>query len=213
MIERIPALWALRGWAARRMEEPRVYSAVQRAFGSRGLWTRFVAEALRPRPGMRVLDVGCGPADVLAWLPEGVTYVGVDVHAPYLARALDRWGARGRFHEGPVEALPSEAPFDVALFAGVLHHLDDAKARSALAAARARLAPRGRIVGLEPLRRPGQGALERQLYAIDRGRHVRDAEGYAALFDGHPVDARPWPGLLRLPYTYVVLESPYSASR
>src|ERR1700691_315837 len=48
----------------------------------------FLMDALELRPGMRVLDVGCGPgrhAHALAGL--GVEVVGVDISAPFLAAA------------------------------------------------------------------------------------------------------------------------------
>lgn len=205
MIERVPILWAARGWMARRMEGPRVYSAIQRAVGSHAVWTRFVTEILRPAAGMRVLDVGCGPADVLGFLPADVRYLGIDLHPPYIEAARARHGARGDFRVTPIAALTTS--FDVVLFAGLLHHLDDAEARAVIRAAAARLAPSGRIVALEPLRAPGQGFIERQAYMVDRGRFVRDAAGYARLFEGVAVQGRTWPRALRLPYTYTVLET------
>lgn len=212
MIERIPPLWALRGRLAAAMGDPRFYSAVQRAVGSRALWARFVAETLRLAPGARVLDVGCGPADVLAFLPPGVAYLGLDPHAPYLESARRRHDDRGVFRQLALAELLAErpAPFDLVLFAGVLHHLPDDDARAAVLLASALLTEGGRLVALEPLRRPGQGILERQLYVIDRGRHVRDSAGYLALFDGGAT-VTPWPGALRLPYTYGVIEASQAA--
>lgn len=194
----------LHAWMERQMERPGVYSAVQRAVGNDRLWTRFVAEAVRPSPGLRLLDVGCGPADVLAYLPADVAYLGIDLHPPYLAAAARRHPARA-FREVRVEAL-DDGPYDLVLLAGVLHHLDDDEARAMARECRRLLAPRGRLLALEPLRRPGRSWLEEQAYAIDRGKFVR--ADYRPFFAGFAqVEATPWERMLRLPYTYVVLEA------
>lgn len=194
----------LHAWIERQMERPGVYSRIQRLVGNDRLWTRFVAEAVRPFRGMRMLDVGCGPADVLGYLPPDVDYLGIDLHPPYLVAAARRH-PRKTFREVRVEALP-DAEYDVVLLAGVLHHLDDETARAMARECRRLLAPGGRLLALEPLRRAGRSWLEEQAYAIDRGKHVR-ADYRPLLTAFSQVNATPWERMLRLPYTYVVLEA------
>ncbi|WP_158616300.1 MULTISPECIES: class I SAM-dependent methyltransferase [Corallococcus] len=72
------------------------------------------------KPGMRVLDVGCGAGDVSFLAAELVgpsgEVVGVDREARFLARARQRAEARNlshvRFLQSSLEALPAGAPFD-----------------------------------------------------------------------------------------------------
>jgi cyclopropane fatty-acyl-phospholipid synthase-like methyltransferase len=42
-----------------------------------------VRDLIHPFPGMRILDLGCGPAQILSFLPDDVTYVGYDMSAEY----------------------------------------------------------------------------------------------------------------------------------
>src|SRR4051812_38034740 len=56
----------------------------------------YVKEYIRPRPGDRVLDIGCGPGDFLSDMPE-VDYLGIDISKPYIEAAKSRFCTRGRF--------------------------------------------------------------------------------------------------------------------
>lgn len=41
-------------------------------------WRRAEVQALNLRPGMRVLDLGCGPGEMLEAMPQGIIPIGVD---------------------------------------------------------------------------------------------------------------------------------------
>jgi len=83
------------------------------------------------RPGMRVLDVGCGPGSITRGLAERVApgeAVGVDLSRETLVAARQEAAERGmtnlRFEEGSVYALPfADATFDVAYAHQVFQHL------------------------------------------------------------------------------------------
>src|SRR6266478_6579280 len=87
----------------------------------------YVSEYVRPVPGEKVLDIGCGPGDILENVPA-VDYLGFDINPKYVEAAQKRFGRRGRFFCGDVglTAIDQEAAsFDLVLATGVLHHLDD----------------------------------------------------------------------------------------
>ncbi|HEX2122402.1 MAG TPA: class I SAM-dependent methyltransferase, partial [Thermoanaerobaculia bacterium] len=53
----------------RLLEVPALYESVQRLLGADAARKRFVARFLRPLPGARILDIGCGPGPLLEYLP------------------------------------------------------------------------------------------------------------------------------------------------
>jgi len=157
---------------------------------------------------MKVLDIGCGPADILAYLP-GVDYWGFDISPSYIARARSRFGSDGHFEsrmvgESDLAVLPA---FDVVLAIGVLHHLDDAVAGQVMQLAHRALVAGGRLLTIDPCLDPSQNPVARFLIRRDRGQNVRDRAGYAALahsaFRDPRVEVRhtTW-----IPYTHCYLE-------
>jgi SAM-dependent methyltransferase len=186
-----------------------IYQAFQDLVGARRLYRRLVGEFIRPTPGLRVLDVGCGPAEIFGEMPDDVTYLGFDLSETYIKAAQKRWAARGTFRCAPVDAVTvRELPqIDVVLAVGVLHHLDDGDAERLFTLAGSALAPGGRVITYDPCFAPGQGAVARFLVSRDRGRHVRSPDGYQALARRvfPHVTATLLQGHLRLPYTATVL--------
>jgi ubiquinone/menaquinone biosynthesis C-methylase UbiE len=85
------------------------------------------------RPGLRLLDGGCGPGTITVGLAEAVTpgeVVGVDTEPVQIERGRALAGERGltnlRFEVGDVTALPFEdATFDAAFVSQVLLYLPD----------------------------------------------------------------------------------------
>lgn len=102
-----------------------------------------------PRPGLRVLDIGCGTGQSRQlYRKYASTYVGVDLAEVALSRA------RGKFPGDQWEccdarALPfGDGSFDLIAFSSVLHHIADFEA--AVVEARRVLAPGGWVFAFDP---------------------------------------------------------------
>lgn len=172
-------LTVLERWLA----QPAVYDLAQRFLGAKKGRQRFVRNFVRPTAGMKVLDVGCGTAEILDELPQSVEYWGYDVSERYIEAANERYGGRGRFfcRELDVSELDRLPMFDIVLATGLLHHLDDREATEFLHVARGALGNGGRMVSIDPCFAAGQNPVARALISRDRGRHVREAGAYEAL--------------------------------
>lgn len=191
------------------LRRPAVYAAFHRLVGADRFRRRLVAEHLALRPGHRLLDVGCGPGDLLAYLPDEVEYHGYDAEPAYVERARQRFGSRGTFHCRRVSATEGDelGRFDRVVASGILHHLDDADADRLFRDAARWLAPGGRLVSVDGAFVAGQPWLARWLLERDRGCHVRTPEGYRRLAEPHfaGIDVAVRQDLARLPLTHAVL--------
>jgi ubiquinone/menaquinone biosynthesis C-methylase UbiE len=138
--------------------------------------SRYIASLIESRPG-RALDVGCGP-DARLW-PADMKPIGVDI-------ALDRARAFGPAVVATAAALPfADSVFDSVYSIGLLHHLPDDQARTAIREMR-RVTVAGGVTAIldgvlprRPLRRPLAWLLRR----LDRGRWMRRQDEIQALFD------------------------------
>ncbi|HKE82804.1 MAG TPA: methyltransferase domain-containing protein [Vicinamibacterales bacterium] len=119
-------------------------------------FTAFLAETLRPRPGNRILDVGCGEGQAEVAIGRlqisQIRLVGVDL-IPSKVIAASRETAshnqRVEFAAGDACRLPfRDGAFDSIYSVAVLQHLADAE--TAVKEFARVTAPRGRVVAVEP---------------------------------------------------------------
>jgi SAM-dependent methyltransferase len=95
---------------------------------------RNVVDAVRPKPGERIVEVGCGSGAVIRWMagyiPDSNPLTGVDVNQYLLREAanqaqLQGFGQRITFEYGDAEALPlPSSSFDVTLSFTVMEEVD-----------------------------------------------------------------------------------------
>ena len=111
------------------LNRPFFYEGFQLLVGGNYLRRVLVSEYIRPKPGDRILDIGCGPGNMLPFLPE-CRYLGVDANQSYIALARQRYGDRGEFICERVRhySLQQYGKFDIVLALHLVHHLQDAEA-------------------------------------------------------------------------------------
>lgn len=191
------------------LSHPVVYNLFQHLMGAERLNRALVERHVRPFAGMRILDLGCGTADILAVLPGEVAYVGYDMSAEYIAAAQAKFGARGHFHcrlLSQTEASELEK-FDLVMGTGVLHHLSNEEASDFMVLAKSALKPNGRVLTRDPCFATGQNPLARFLIARDRGQHVRQQPGYEAIARPHFAHVEGWlTHQSWIPYTHWTME-------
>lgn len=186
-----------------------VYELSQRCVRSWNSRQRFVESILRPQKGDRILDIGCGIGSILEHLPE-VDYIGVDANEHYIAMARRKFGSRGNFKvgdAGQLERMPQEE-FDLVIALGVMHHCEDEIVSQMLRQASRLLRPRGRFVSHDPVYVAGQSWASRFFVGLDRGRHVRSANGIVELVRPyfHEVEERVVHDSLRIPFSEIILQ-------
>ena len=187
---------------------PLVYKLFKLAIGRPTRYRAFIDEHVHAKAGDRVLDIGCGTADILELLPD-VDYTGFDVSPEYIASARRRYGERGNFRCERLDASTSceRGQYDIVLALGVLHHLEDDEAVKLCTLAREALRPGGRFVSIDGCFVDGQSPVARYLLRRDRGRNVRTEDGYRQLAQPvfPSVTSLVRHDLLRVPYTLVTM--------
>jgi len=190
---------------------PSVYRLFGTLIGARRARIESVERYIRPKASDRVLDCGCGPGELLDFLPS-VDYVGIDIDEQYIAAAHSRYGDRATFRLGSVgrDTIHEEDHYDLVLAWGLLHHLDDDQASEFLRLAHRCLKPAGRLVTMDGCYSDDQSRMARYLLSSDRGARVRSLEAWLELvrpvFPG--VKAHVRHDLLRIPWTHVIMECP-----
>lgn len=197
------------------LTRPWVYLAFKRLIGS-ARSGRFVSTHFwMPSPGQKVVDIGCGPGHAARLLPDDVDYVGFDISPDYVehAKSLHAGNPRRSFLVGTAEHFIQDLPeamreADLVIINGVLHHLEDEEAVTALRLARACLKQDGgRLVCLENCYLLSQARMARWIVSRDRGRNLRYESEWKALFARvfERFDTHILTGLLRIPYTHIVV--------
>lgn len=192
------------------LARPWVYRLFSTIVGQGPARQVYVNEYIKPKSGDRILDIGCGPADILQYLSDDIEYVGFDMSAEYIAAARKRFGQRGQFlcQLLSAEIIEQMEPFDLLIAIGVLHHLDNTQAENLFALAQKALKSGGRLLTIDPVFCSGQSRWERFLISKDRGEYVRHEKEYGELippgFSANKTSIRR--GLLRMPYSLMFME-------
>ncbi|MFZ5569873.1 MAG: class I SAM-dependent methyltransferase [Thermodesulfobacteriota bacterium] len=140
----------------------------------------YLERFLQPVNGKRILDIGCGCADILKLLPAGVEYVGYDLSREYIEYAQRKYGHRAEFHLKRVKdiTLDEKNQFDIVLADGLLHHLSDTEAAELFRVGHDALSDHGFMFTVDPTVNSSQRLISRWISLMDRGMHVRTPEQY-----------------------------------
>jgi SAM-dependent methyltransferase len=190
------------------LSHPALYQAYQSAGGFFGARLKAIADYLTLRPGMRVIDIGCGPGYILRHLPQGIDYVGFDIDQAYIEHARKSFGHLGDFHCRYFDAATANefAGADVVMMNGVLHHIADEELKGTLANVRNVLKSDGVLFTLDGCYREGQSRIAKWLLDNDRGDFVRNQKGYDHVLRGAfgKVDLVIRDDYSRVPYTFII---------
>jgi SAM-dependent methyltransferase len=163
--------------------------------------------------GETIVDIGCGSATILKFIPLDAEYLGIDISENYIRAARKRFSARGTFFLGSARDFLNHDDTrlntaDLVLCSGLLHHLSDDEAIEVLEISKSIMKSGGRLVCLEATFLARQTRLSKWIVSTDRGRYVRSEEEWKNLigqvFDSY--STKILTGLIRIPYTHIIIE-------
>jgi ubiquinone/menaquinone biosynthesis C-methylase UbiE len=134
-----------------------------------------------------ILDIGCSTgacASACVSMTDN-RYMGIDIEPRYIEAARRR-NPDGAFQVMDARRLmfPDQS-FDVVLFVGALHHMDDGIIRDCFREIHRVLRPSGVVLCAEPVF--SDSWLSTLLLRNDRGEHIRTSAGYRALFGKYQI--------------------------
>jgi Trans-aconitate methyltransferase len=194
------------------LSRPEIYDGFQSLLGGDAARKKICAEHIKANPADTIVDIGCGTAQLLRFLPQGIQYYGFDLSPEYIKAAKSRYASMPNFQFdcADINTLAADEipPCDLAISFGVLHHIGDEAARALIDNVHDRLAPGGRLVTIDNAFVDNQSFFAKALIQRDRGQHVRRAEAYLDLvshrYSNKTITIRH--DLLRVPYTHVIME-------
>ena len=155
-----------------------LYSFVQRIMSGTSFREKIVKKYIK-KDKSTVLDIGCGPADILDSLPS-VKYFGYDINSNYINHAKKKYKDRGNFYckkftSADIKKLPR---FDHVLLFGILHHLNDDEIKNLMKLLKKILKKNGDIITEDPILIEKQNPIAKFIIKKDRGNNVRSKKEY-----------------------------------
>lgn len=190
---------------------PVFYDLLQDLSGGKKARKEFIHKYMLVNPNDRLLDIGCGTAQILDHIHQKMTYVGFDASKKYIKMATEKYRDRNaQFFAKLVtdSNLGDFEPFDIIIATSVLHHLDDEEVIQLFSLGKKFLKPNGRMITIDPCYLENQRNLARFIISHDRGQNVRTTHQYQKLaenvFSNIKLHVRN--DLLRIPYDHAILE-------
>jgi len=161
------------------------YSLIQRIMSATSFREKIIKKYVTNH-NIKVLDVGCGPAEILGALPK-ISYYGFDINPLYIKSAKKKYGNRGKFFckkftINDTKRLPK---FDCVFLLGILHHLNDKEINMLMINIKKVLKRRGSIITLDNIFIKNQNLIAKFLIAMDKGDNIRSKNGYLSLLKKH----------------------------
>ena len=161
------------------------YSLVQRVMSGTSFRKKIVKKYIT-KHNVKVLDIGCGPAEILDTLPE-IKYYGFDINPIYINSAKKKYENKGKFFckkftNKNTKYLPK---FDHVLLLGVLHHLSDQEINKLMLNIKKVLKRKGNIITLDNIFINKQNLIAKFLIQMDKGENVRSKTGYLNILKNH----------------------------
>lgn len=191
------------------LQKPEMYLLFKKLIMSETNRKLFVSKHIKAQKGDTILDIGCGPADILDLLPE-VNYFGFDMNPLYIEYAKKKYGNRGKFLCQKVSSRDIEKTerFDLILANGILHHLDNEESLQLFNLAKSALKPTGKLVTFDGCYTENQSKIKKYVLSKDRGEFVKTQNEYISLASNYfpTVNFTLYENFLRIPYSHILME-------
>lgn len=189
---------------------PQIYILWQHFVGDYKLRKIYCRDYVKAKSGDRILDIGCGPANMVKFLPKEIDYTGFDESKQYIEKAKKLFPQKNySFFQKRINfAKNFDKKFDIIMANAILHHIDDDEADKLISFAKANLTKDAKFITLDGCYVENQSFLKKWLIKNDRGKFVRTKEEYFKLFSKYfnKINVIVREDLYNIPYTIIIFE-------
>lgn len=189
---------------------PSLYIFYQKIIGDKNFRKYYSEKYLRIKNEQRVLDFGCGPGNIIPYLPNDIEYYGIDQSKEYINYAKKHFKKSNyKFIEASINDISLNIKnFDVVMANAILMNLNDYEAELLLKNAYNLLKNGGRLVIYDGCYSLNLSLIEQILLNNERGEVLRTKEDYFKLaskfFKEININTRN--DLYRIPYPSIIIE-------
>ena len=189
------------------LKHPLLYKLLINLLGGAKSRKIIINDYLRLNPGAKLLDLGCGPAQILSYVNCKVKYTGIDASEDYINAAQKKFPDQQFICTVFDSNTDLKGKFDAVLAIGLIHHLDDETSRNLIINATKVLKDGGKLITFDNVLYKGQRWHKRWIIKQDRGNYIRTLRDYSILFPQNSFseiqfDLRE--DLLRVPYSHII---------
>jgi len=164
------------------INNPIVYMIFQKIMSGTSFRKNIIIKNIKNKK-VKVLDIGCGPAEILNYIPNSI-YYGFDIDRRSINYAKNRYTNKNHhfyckyFVKQDLTKLPK---FDHVILFGILHHLDNEKAKNILHLCKKAMKIGATLLTEDPIFVKNQNFIAKFLISRDRGMNVRTEGNYINL--------------------------------
>lgn len=157
-----------------------IYLLIQKIMSATKIREEFVYTLVKNKRNLNVLDIGCGPANILRKLSL-INYYGYDIDINHINYAKKKFANKNFkffnkiFSKKEIYILPK---FDFVLLLGIIHHLDNKNFKKILILIKKVLKKNGKLLILDNVLTKDQNLIAKFLIKMDKGKNVRSLEKY-----------------------------------
>lgn len=168
------------------INNPLIYRLIQKLMSGTSFRKKIVQKNIKNKK-FKILDIGCGPAEILDYIPE-CEYYGYDIDKRSINFARKKYPNSNhhffckKFNANELLKLPK---FDFIILFGILHHLNNKEAKIILNLCKKKMKKNSKLLTEDPILVKNQNIIARFLINRDRGLNVREKKEYLSLLKPH----------------------------
>ncbi len=192
------------------LENPIIYRFYQHLIGDSNFRKRYVQKYINAKPNDKILDIGCGPANMIDFLPSEIEYIGFDKSKDYINFAKKKYSSNSyKFISASISNVDlRENNFDIVMGNAVLMNLSDKDADLLFKTAKDVLKDNGRLVIYDGYYQDSLSFIKKFLLSNERGKFLRTKEDYYKLASKYFQDVHITTpdNVYNIPYPIIIIE-------